>query len=115
MVMDRGQMKRAKNCAVCGLQMSKFALTPRGRARAWQCNCVLGVGVGRRSVPVRPHQPRLGVRPLLRAPGPRHLLPPRATAWRKKWEKNWDEVKFCSDRCRADSRRGKAKSADAGE
>jgi hypothetical protein len=21
--------------------------------------------------------------------------------WRKKWEKVWDEVKFCSDRCRA--------------
>ena len=20
--------------------------------------------------------------------------------WRKKWEKNWDEVKFCSDQCR---------------
>ena len=20
--------------------------------------------------------------------------------WRKKWEKCWDEVKFCSDRCR---------------
>jgi hypothetical protein len=20
--------------------------------------------------------------------------------WRKKWEKNWDEVKYCSDRCR---------------
>ncbi|MBC7527202.1 MAG: DUF2256 domain-containing protein [Chthonomonadaceae bacterium] len=21
--------------------------------------------------------------------------------WRKKWEKNWDEVKFCSDKCRS--------------
>ncbi|WP_373546899.1 DUF2256 domain-containing protein [Chamaesiphon sp.] len=20
--------------------------------------------------------------------------------WRKKWETNWDEVKYCSDRCR---------------
>ncbi|RYE16560.1 MAG: DUF2256 domain-containing protein, partial [Sphingobacteriaceae bacterium] len=20
--------------------------------------------------------------------------------WRKKWEKCWDEVKYCSDRCR---------------
>lgn len=19
--------------------------------------------------------------------------------WRKKWEKNWDDVKYCSDRC----------------
>ncbi|MCY7347416.1 MAG: DUF2256 domain-containing protein [Pyrinomonadaceae bacterium] len=22
-------------------------------------------------------------------------------AWRKKWEKVWDEVKYCSDKCRA--------------
>ena len=22
--------------------------------------------------------------------------------WRKKWEKNWDEVKYCSTRCRDD-------------
>jgi len=21
-------------------------------------------------------------------------------AWRKKWERVWDEVRFCSDRCR---------------
>ncbi len=21
--------------------------------------------------------------------------------WRKKWEKVWDEVKYCSDKCRA--------------
>lgn len=21
-------------------------------------------------------------------------------SWRKKWEKNWNEVKFCSDKCR---------------
>ncbi|MSY15076.1 MAG: DUF2256 domain-containing protein, partial [Actinobacteria bacterium] len=20
--------------------------------------------------------------------------------WRKKWAKNWDDVKYCSDRCR---------------
>tara|TARA_R110001599_G_scaffold244895_1_gene445096 strand:- start:205317 stop:205469 length:153 start_codon:yes stop_codon:yes gene_type:complete len=20
--------------------------------------------------------------------------------WRKKWEKNWDSVKYCSERCR---------------
>ncbi|MEG2961318.1 DUF2256 domain-containing protein [Janthinobacterium sp. 75] len=26
-------------------------------------------------------------------------------AWRKKWEKVWDEVKYCSDRCRQDSKR----------
>jgi Protein of unknown function (DUF3253)/Uncharacterized protein conserved in bacteria (DUF2256) len=22
--------------------------------------------------------------------------------WRKKWERDWDEVKYCSDRCRRD-------------
>lgn len=21
-------------------------------------------------------------------------------AWRKRWRKNWEEVKFCSERCR---------------
>ncbi|WP_083921246.1 DUF2256 domain-containing protein [Cytophaga aurantiaca] len=24
----------------------------------------------------------------------------RAFTWRKKWEKVWDEVKYCSDKCR---------------
>ena len=24
----------------------------------------------------------------------------RPFAWRKKWEKLWDEVKYCSDACR---------------
>jgi hypothetical protein len=24
--------------------------------------------------------------------------------WRKKWEKVWDEVKYCSDRCRSDKK-----------
>nr|WP_207764394.1 DUF2256 domain-containing protein [Salmonella enterica] len=24
----------------------------------------------------------------------------RPFSWRKKWEKNWEEVKYCSDRCR---------------
>ncbi|MFP5081927.1 DUF2256 domain-containing protein [Pedobacter sp. JCM 36344] len=24
----------------------------------------------------------------------------RSFTWRKKWEKNWDNVKYCSDRCR---------------
>ncbi|WP_224823348.1 DUF2256 domain-containing protein [Cognatishimia sp. MH4019] len=26
----------------------------------------------------------------------------RPFSWRKKWEKVWDEVKYCSDRCRRD-------------
>ncbi|MEN9598726.1 MAG: hypothetical protein RL596_1037 [Bacteroidota bacterium] len=21
-------------------------------------------------------------------------------SWRKKWEKNWNDIKYCSDRCR---------------
>ncbi len=29
----------------------------------------------------------------------------RPFAWRKKWEKVWDEVRYCSDRCRGDARR----------
>jgi hypothetical protein len=28
----------------------------------------------------------------------------RPFAWRKKWAKVWDEVRFCSDRCRAERR-----------
>ncbi|MFN8291759.1 MAG: DUF2256 domain-containing protein [Chitinophagaceae bacterium] len=24
----------------------------------------------------------------------------RPFVWRKKWEKNWEEVKYCSDKCR---------------
>ncbi len=29
----------------------------------------------------------------------------RPFTWRKKWEKVWDEVKYCSDRCRSEGRR----------
>jgi hypothetical protein len=25
----------------------------------------------------------------------------RPFTWRKKWERVWDEVKYCSDRCRS--------------
>ncbi|MFM9939735.1 MAG: DUF2256 domain-containing protein [Hyphomicrobiaceae bacterium] len=25
----------------------------------------------------------------------------RPFAWRKKWSRDWEEVKYCSDRCRA--------------
>jgi hypothetical protein len=25
--------------------------------------------------------------------------------WRKKWERAWDEVKFCSERCRREARK----------
>jgi hypothetical protein len=29
----------------------------------------------------------------------------RPFAWRKKWEKVWDEVKYCSDRCKNDRKK----------
>ncbi|WP_084438871.1 DUF2256 domain-containing protein [Algoriphagus mannitolivorans] len=29
----------------------------------------------------------------------------RPFSWRKKWERCWDEVKYCSDRCRNDSKK----------
>jgi hypothetical protein len=25
-------------------------------------------------------------------------------AWRKKWAKNWDEVKYCSERCSGEAK-----------
>ena len=28
----------------------------------------------------------------------------RPFAWRKKWERVWVEVRYCSDRCRAEAR-----------
>lgn len=30
----------------------------------------------------------------------------RPFAWRKKWERVWDEVKHCSDRCRGERQKG---------
>ena len=29
----------------------------------------------------------------------------RPFAWRKKWERDWDNVKTCSERCKGDLRR----------
>ena len=29
----------------------------------------------------------------------------RTMTWRRAWAKNWTEVKYCSDRCRASARR----------
>jgi len=31
----------------------------------------------------------------------------RPFIWRKKWERVWEEVRYCSDRCRAEARRGR--------
>lgn len=30
----------------------------------------------------------------------------RPFAWRKKWARCWDEVKYCSVRCRGEAKRG---------
>ncbi|OYX13209.1 MAG: hypothetical protein B7Z16_15910 [Algoriphagus sp. 32-45-6] len=32
----------------------------------------------------------------------------RPFTWRKKWEKVWEEVKYCSDRCRGDAKKRKS-------
>lgn len=29
----------------------------------------------------------------------------RLMSWRKKWARTWDEVRYCSDRCRQEARR----------
>ncbi|MAB94026.1 MAG: hypothetical protein CL593_11895 [Alteromonas sp.] len=31
----------------------------------------------------------------------------RPFVWRKKWEKNWAQVKYCSKRCSGNSRKNK--------
>jgi hypothetical protein len=30
----------------------------------------------------------------------------RPFSWRKKWERDWENVRFCSDRCRAAGAKG---------
>lgn len=29
----------------------------------------------------------------------------RTFAWRKKWEKSWNDVKYCSDKCRTQKKK----------
>jgi len=29
----------------------------------------------------------------------------RPFSWRKKWEKDWDEVKYCSNKCKKNKRK----------
>ncbi|MGY6647972.1 DUF2256 domain-containing protein [Wenyingzhuangia sp. IMCC45574] len=33
-------------------------------------------------------------------PTKRCLVCRKPFAWRKKWEKNWNDVKYCSERCK---------------
>ena len=35
----------------------------------------------------------------------------RPFAWRKKWARDWDDVKTCSERCKGALRRGRSQSA----
>ena len=37
----------------------------------------------------------------------------RAIEWRKKWERDWEQVKYCSDACRRRAKSGAAAGADA--
>ena len=32
--------------------------------------------------------------------------------WRKKWQRCWDEVRYCSVRCKSDARKSSIKSPD---
>lgn len=38
----------------------------------------------------------------------------RPFAWRKKWQRVWDEVRYCSDRCRSEARRGRGSEGTPG-
>ncbi|MDX5340679.1 MAG: DUF2256 domain-containing protein [Cyclobacteriaceae bacterium] len=33
------------------------------------------------------------------------LVCQRPFTWRKKWERSWEEVKYCSERCRNESKK----------
>jgi len=37
----------------------------------------------------------------------------RPFAWRKKWARDWDEVRYCSDRCRGQGTRAAAGTPEA--
>ncbi|MDP4655167.1 MAG: DUF2256 domain-containing protein [Porticoccaceae bacterium] len=37
----------------------------------------------------------------------------RPFSWRKKWERVWDEVRYCSVRCKTDARRQDVSKHDA--
>ncbi len=37
----------------------------------------------------------------------------RTITWRRKWERDWDGVRYCSDACRSRGRSGAAQDADA--
>jgi hypothetical protein len=38
----------------------------------------------------------------------------RTFAWRKKWARDWQQVRYCSDACRKGTPRGRAPVADRG-
>ena len=58
-------------------------------------------------MPDRPHQPAHGIKGnKSQLPSKPCLVCGRPMSWRKAWAKNWDEVRYCSDACRA--RKGSA-------
>ncbi|OUT53910.1 MAG: DUF2256 domain-containing protein [Rhodopirellula sp. TMED11] len=38
----------------------------------------------------------------------------RPFSWRKKWERSWDSVKYCSQRCRREKASGTPKATGSG-
>lgn len=36
----------------------------------------------------------------------------RPFSWRKKWARSWDEVKYCSDRCRGEAKKATRSATD---
>lgn len=54
-------------------------------------------------------------RPVAKSNLPSKLCPAcnRPFSWRKKWERDWDQVIWCSDRCRAEGRRAGGGTAPA--
>ncbi|WP_423681944.1 DUF2256 domain-containing protein [Undibacterium sp. WLHG33] len=47
----------------------------------------------------------MGMRKKSELPSKLCLQCERPFTWRKKWEKVWTDVKYCSDRCRQNSKR----------
>jgi len=36
----------------------------------------------------------------------------RPMVWRKAWARNWENVLYCSDRCQAEAKKARARTAD---
>ena len=76
-ILDRGKMTLAKDCVQCGAPSHCVPAS-----RLLRSGCCAG----------RPMTALIAGRPM---------------TWRKKWEKDWADVKYCSDKCRHSSKRDK--------